>query len=170
LFQKPSKNMLVQIVKQNLTENLTLLHQLTNEELTLPFPELGDATIGEHMRHIIELLGSLLENYNTGCVNYDKRKRDNILQTDKLEAIKILEKYRFEIDKPNKTLYLVNNCFSNTETLETNYFRELLYNLEHSIHHQALIKVALFRLPHIKIADSFGIAPSTLEYRKQCAQ
>ena len=162
--------MLVQIVKQNLIENITLLHQLTNEELTLPFPELGNATIGEHMRHIIELFGCLLENYEYGLINYDGRKRDIILQSDTKEAIKILEKYRSELDKPNKSFSLTHNCFSDTETLETNYFRELLYNLEHSIHHQALIKVALYRLPHIKISDSFGIAPSTLEYRKQCAQ
>ena len=162
--------MLVQIVKQNLIENITLLHQLTNEELTLPFPELGNATIGEHMRHIIELFGCLLENYEYGLINYDGRKRDLLLQTDKNEAIAIIEKYLLEIDKPNKPLSLTHNCFSPIELLQTNYFRELIYNLEHSIHHQALIKVALYRLSHIKISDSFGIAPSTIEYRKQCAQ
>jgi hypothetical protein len=162
--------MLVQIVKQNLSENIDFLLQLTNEEMTLPFPELDNASIGEHMRHIIELLGLLVDNYHIGCINYDKRKRDIILQTDKKEAIKILEKYRSEIDKPNRSLSLTHNCFSSTELLETNYFRELLYNLEHSIHHQALIKVVLYRLPHIKIPNSFGIAPSTLEYSKQCAQ
>ncbi len=162
--------MLVQIVKQNLTENIDLLQQLTNEELTLPFPELGNATIGEHMRHIIELFGCLLENYEYGLINYDGRKRDLLLQTDKNEAIAIIEKYLLEIDKPNKPLSLTHNCFSPIELLQTNYFRELIYNLEHSIHHQALIKVALYRLSHIKISDSFGIAPSTIEYRKQCAQ
>ena len=162
--------MLVQIVKQNLSENIDLLQQLTNEELTLPLPELSNATIGEHMRHIIELLGALLNHYESGSINYDKRKRDIILQSDTKEAIKILEKYCSELDKPNKSLYLKHNCFSDTETLETNYFRELLYNLEHSIHHQALIKVALFSFPHIKVSESFGVAPSTLAYRKQCAQ
>ena len=162
--------MLVQIIKQNLSENIDLLQQLTNEELTLPFPELGNATIGEHMRHIIELFGCLLENYEYGLINYDGRKRDLLLQTDKNEAIAIIEKYLLEIDKPNKPLSLTHNCFSPIELLQTNYFRELIYNLEHSIHHQALIKVALYRLSHIKISDSFGIAPSTLEYRKQCAQ
>ena len=162
--------MLVQIIKQNLSENIDLLQQLTNEELTLPFPELGNATIGEHMRHIIELFGCLLENYEYGLINYDGRKRDLLLQTDKNEAIAIIEKYLLEIDKPNKPLSLTHNCFSPIELLQTNYFRELIYNLEHSIHHQALIKVALYRLSHIKISDSFGIAPSTIEYRKQCAQ
>ena len=162
--------MLIQSVKNNLSENIDLLRQLTNEEFTQQNPELSNATIGEHMRHIIELFGCLLENYDYGLINYDGRKRDLLLQTDKNEAIAIIEKYLLEIDKPNKPLSLTHNCFSSIELLQTNYFRELLYNLEHSIHHQALIKVALHSLPHIKIPSTFGVAPSTLEYRKQCAQ
>ena len=162
--------MLIQSVKNNLSENIDLLRQLTNEEFTQQNPELSNATIGEHMRHIIELFGCLLENYDYGLINYDDRKRDVLLQTDKNEAIAIIEKYLLEIDKPNKPLSLTHNCFSSIELLQTNYFRELIYNLEHSIHHQALIKVALHSLPHIKIPSTFGVAPSTLEYRKQCAQ
>ena len=54
--------------------------------------------------------------------------------------------------------------------IESNYFRELLYNLEHCIHHQALIKVAVLQLEHLQIDQDFGVARSTIEYRKQCAQ
>ena len=162
--------MLIQSIKNNLSENIELLRQLTNDEFTQKNPELSNATIGEHMRHIIELFGCLLENYDYGLINYDDRKRDVLLQTDKNEAIAIIEKYLLELDKPNKELSLTYNCFSTIELLQTNYYRELIYNLEHSIHHQALIKVALHSLPHIKIPSSFGVAPSTLEYRKQCAQ
>ncbi len=162
--------MLIHNVKNNLSENIELLRQLTNEEYVLQHPELSNATIGEHMRHIIELYGSLVENYDYGLINYDNRKRDVLIQTDKNVAISIIEKFLLEIDKTNKPLSLAHNCFSPKEVLQTNYFRELIYNLEHSIHHQALIKVALHNLPHIRIPDSFGIAPSTLEYRKQCAQ
>lgn len=162
--------MLIQNVKNNISENINLLHQLTDDEFTQKNPELSNATIGEHMRHIIELFGCLFENYDYGLINYDDRKRDIILQTDRNEAIAMLEKYLSEINKPNKPLSLTHNCFSPIELLQTNYFRELIYNLEHSIHHQALIKVVLHSLPHIKIPSSFGVAPSTLEYRKQCAQ
>ena len=162
--------MLIQSIKNNLSENIELLRQLTNDKKKKKNPELSNATIGEHMRHIIELFGCLLENYDYGLINYDDRKRDLLLQTDKNEAIAIIEKYLLELDKPNKPLSLTHNCFSPIELLQTNYFRELIYNLEHSIHHQALIKVALHSLPHIKIPNSFGVAPSTLEYRKQCAQ
>ena len=162
--------MLIQSIKNNLSENIELLRQLTNEEFMQKNQELSNATIGEHMRHIIELFGCLFENYDYGLINYDDRKRDLLLQTDKNEAIAIIEKYLLELDKPNKPLSLTHNCFSPIELLQTNYFRELIYNLEHSIHHQALIKVALFSFPHITISYTFGIAPSTLAYRKECVQ
>lgn len=162
--------MLIESIKINLNENIALLRQLTNDEFTQKNPELSNATIGEHMRHIIELIGCLLENYDLGIINYDDRKRDLLLQTDKNKAITIIQKYLVAIEKPNKKLSLAYNYFSISELLETNYFRELVYNLEHSIHHQALIKVALHNLPHIKISNSFGVAPSTLEFRKQCVQ
>lgn len=162
--------MLIQSIKNNISENIELLHQLTNDEFIKKNPKLSNATIGEHIRHIIELFGCLIENYEHGFINYDDRKRDILLQTNKNEAITILENYLLKIDKANKPLLLIHNCFSPIEHIQTNYFRELIYNLEHSIHHQALIKVALHELEHIKISSSFGVAPSTLEYRKQCVQ
>jgi hypothetical protein len=41
--------------------------------------------------------------------------------------------------------------------------------LEHCIHHQALIKVAVLQSA-IFCEWKFGVARSTIEYRKQCAQ
>lgn len=162
--------MLLHFVKNNIKENIGLLQQLSNEEFSKKNPELSQATIGEHMRHIIELMACLLENYDEGTINYDNRNRNVEIQSDVNCAISTLENQLTSIEKQNKQLSLVHNCFSIEETLPTNYFRELLYNLEHSIHHQALIKVALYNFPHIIISDTFGVAPSTLEYRKQCVQ
>lgn len=161
--------MLIISVQNNIKENIELLRQLSHDEYLFHNEIIGNASIGEHMRHIIELLGAVVKNYDNGIISYDKRARDINIQTNKKEAIKVLERFQFELDKPNKTLYLEHHCSSSTKIIQTNYFRELLYNLEHSIHHQALIKVALHRLPHIKVPDSFGVAPSTLEYRLQCA-
>lgn len=57
-----------------------------------------------------------------------------------------------------------------TMRIQSNYYRELLYNLEHCVHHQALIKVAVLQFENILIDDNFGVARSTIEYRKQCVQ
>jgi hypothetical protein len=162
--------MLLELLKNNIHENIQLLRQLSNDEFCRKNPELSHATIGEHMRHIIELLNCLLDNYETNVVNYDLRKREISIQTDVNYAIAVLENQVQKIDKKNKSLALHHNCFSTTDAIETNYFREILYNLEHSTHHQALIKVALYNFPHIIISDSFGVAPSTLAYRNQCVQ
>ena len=50
--------------------------------------------------------------------------------------------------------------------IESSFERELVYCLEHSIHHKALIKVALreYALTHL-VSNSFGVAPSTLKSR-----
>ena len=52
----------------------------------------------------------------------------------------------------------------------TNYHREIAYNLEHTIHHMALIKVGICELSDIRVPEGFGVATSTMKYRKECAQ
>jgi hypothetical protein len=154
----------------NLTELSKLLQQINSEEYTKQHFELSNATIGEHMRHIIEMYQCLIISYENGIVNYDLRNRDLGLQTKLELAIAEIELLKNKIPLANKKMLVNQGKNEVTFSIETNYFRELLYNLEHSIHHQALIKVALLKLPHVKISENFGVARSTIEYRTQCAQ
>ena len=59
---------------------------------------------------------------------------------------------------------------SSVMSLPTNYYRELMYNLEHSVHHMALIRVGLKEFSAWHIVENFGIASSTIRHKKQCAQ
>jgi hypothetical protein len=146
-----------------LGEQTALLNRLTPDEYTRPCPALNNATIGQHTRHVAELFQELIRNYGQGIVNYDARDRNRLMETDPHFAAAVIEKIMVDIQMPDKSMKLNSGIGS----FETNYFRELLYNLEHCIHHQALIRVAL---GGIAVSDSFGVAPSTLEYRRQCAQ
>jgi hypothetical protein len=74
------------------------------------------------------------------------------------------------LEKENKKIELQQIVDGEEIRVESNYLRELLYNLEHCIHHQALIKVAVLQNPTILLSENFGVAHSTIEYRKQCAQ
>lgn len=150
----------------NLLEQLQLvITQLSDQQYTTPSPLLSNATIGQHIRHIIEFFSALNNGYDTGIINYDKRKRDYYIESDRHVAIYQLYEIHESFDKPDKVLLLVAE-FDQTVTISTNYFRELLYNLEHVIHHMALIRVAIT----IPLPESFGIASSTLKFRKTCAQ
>jgi len=162
--------MLVNAINQNLEELIELLSQLSNGEYTKPCLSLSNATIGEHTRHIIELFQSLENHYDNGIINYDDRKRDYQIQTDKDFASQAIIKVSNLLDKPNKDLQLSHFIDGNEVLTNSNYHRELLYNLEHCIHHQALIKVAVLEYNHLQINDTFGVARSTIEYRKPCAQ
>ena len=158
------------IIKHTLNELKDLLNQLSNQDFALPILYLGNSSIGEHSRHIIEMFQCLLNSYESGLLNYDERQRNNLIETDTNFAIQTIDDIIKSIEKENKNIVLNQMFYQNYVSIETNYFRELLYNLEHCIHHQALIKVAVFQLENIQLTENFGIAPSTIEYKKQCAQ
>ena len=149
------------------------LERLTAKEYSQPSKILFQATIGQHVRHIIELYVCLYNGYETGTVNYENRKRDLRIETDKDMAIDLMKMISNNIDKTDKDLWLESNYdeqSDDTIIVKTNYFRELLYNLEHTVHHMALIRVGINDISAITIHEGFGVASSTIKYRKTCAQ
>jgi hypothetical protein len=162
--------MLLPSINNSLNELIDLLDQITDSEYTNPCIELSNASIGEHTRHIIEMFLCLENQYHSGIVNYDKRERNIQIQTNTEFAIKSIETIKNNLDKSDKKIELQQIIDGEEIKIESNYFRELLYNLEHCIHHQALIKVAVLKNDSISINSNFGVARSTIEYRNQCVQ
>ncbi len=149
------------------------LQQLSPGQYIQPVNALFKATIGQHVRHVIELFIELDKGYAAGIVNYDQRKRDLRIETNIEFAIDMLGHLHFLLNKADKPLVLQFDYSENSTdalSVETNYQRELVYNLEHTIHHMALIRVGLREVAGIIVPENFGIATSTLKYRKACAQ
>jgi hypothetical protein len=130
---------------------------------------LGDVSIGQHTRHIIELLQCVYNGYESGQVDYNNRKRNLTLETDKEIAAEAISDLVLHISKPNKTLLIsVEKAFEeDISSVSTNYFREIVYNTEHTIHHKALIKVALREMNLNIVDENFGMAYSTMQYQKE---
>jgi hypothetical protein len=63
-----------------------------------------------------------------------------VLQTDTF--ITQILNIQDSLEKENKKMEL-QQIINDKICIDSNYFRELLYNLEHCIHHQALIKVVV---------------------------
>jgi len=154
----------------SLRELVDLLRQLSDADYAAPCPELSHSSIGEHTRHIIELFQCLQQQYESGILNYDVRERNQHIQTNTDFAITTIHQIQLNLEQPNKELQLNQNIAGELVQIQTNYYRELVYNLEHCVHHQALIKVALLQHHQVQIAENFGVASATIEYRKQCAQ
>jgi uncharacterized damage-inducible protein DinB len=130
---------------------------------------LSGASIGQHLRHVVEFYDCLLNGLSQQKINYEKRARSLELENNRKTAINKI----FWIKAELLSLELNSRLYLEIEDLviDTSVQRELFYNLEHSIHHQALIKVGLKEqnIGHLVNAD-FGVAPSTLKYRKQCIE
>jgi hypothetical protein len=149
------------------------LDQLSPEQYIKPCSNLSNSTIGQHVRHIIEMFQCLENGYTTGIVNYENRKRDKAIETNKHLAIELLNSIKMGLDKADRSLVL-EGVYHNDSTelmqFETNYFREIVYNLEHTIHHMALIRVGLLELKELDLPESFGLASATVKYKNSCAQ
>lgn len=149
------------------------LNQISDEQYTAPNKVLFNATIGQHVRHIIELFIELENGYECGIVNYEKRKRDYKIENDKAFAAMWLDKIYNGLEKANKSLLLQSNYDESSNELisvETNYVREVVYNLEHTVHHMALIRVGINEVSNLTLPASYGVASSTIKYRQACAQ
>ena len=144
-----------------------LLSQLSNEQYTRTIRHLGNATIGGHSRHILEILQCVLNGYGQGRVNYIHRHRNLELETNRELAIITSHELSRQLNKTDKSLEL----FVETENGEnmiypfTTYLREIIYSIEHTVHHLALIKVALTEMELELVNGNFGVAYSTIIYR-----
>lgn len=155
-----------------LNELIDVLAQLPEDgSYTRPCPLLSNATIGQHTRHIIEMYQCVLNGFDIASVDYDGRKRNKVLESDCFAAIGAIREIQAEMPRENRPLRVLHALDGSPDAIDSNYYREMLYNLDHCIHHQALIRVALAEagLP-VKVSDAFGVAPSTLQYRSQCVQ
>lgn len=155
------------ILHEILTEQQNLLRKVSAKMYTQSIPSLDGSTIGGHTRHIIEFLEILLNSYHTNQINYDERQRNLELEKNPEQAIQAISEILSRINLPNKNLIMHQTVGTVSLEIPTNFFRELLYNIEHCIHHQALIKVAFneIKMSHL-LNKNFGIAPSTIQYRE----
>lgn len=146
---------------------LQMLEIITSDHYTKKSAMLGSNSIGQHTRHIIEMIQCLLCGYSQGLINYETRSRDVQIETDKFFTITLLQNLLLNLQQPDKALILQQE--EPGELINSTYKRELLYNTEHAIHHMALIKVAL-REMEIDITDeNFGVASSTIRYKQSAA-
>jgi hypothetical protein len=176
-FEITLTNNLTMILKQSIQQVFVQLSQtlneLNNDEYRQPSKVLLNATIGEHVRHIIELFQCLEAGYHTGIVNYEKRKRDHDIENNRELASSLLKEIYQNIDRSNKDILLEAEYYCDPVeivSISSNYYRELAYNLEHTIHHMALIRVGINEVSAVRLPEEFGVAYSTVKYRQQCAQ
>ena len=131
--------------------------------------------IGAQMRHILEFYECFLSGLESSHVDYDARRRDETIEVSRLAALRKIE-YFLEMLKWSPLVredglvwvrmedtpeHLCDDPF-----LTSSVTRELQVLMSHTIHHYALIAVAL-RVQGIPVDASFGVAPSTIRHQQR---
>lgn len=168
---------ILQATELTLQSLLRFLEQIDQPVYAKPLNVFNGSSLGGHTRHIIEFYHCLIKNYNKGIINYDLRERDKNIENDPELAALAVQNIITELNKINLDdqieLHMSYDTHNNTiDTVLSNVKREVVYNLEHTIHHMALIKIGVnTAAPHIELESEFGVAPSTIKFHQnQCAQ
>jgi uncharacterized damage-inducible protein DinB len=146
--------------------------QLSSEQYQAPINILSDASIGQHLRHTLEFFICLFDAKNDGKLNYDNRRRDEYIAQDKDFALSVIQSIKDLLQKEDddfplllEASYDLNRC--ELMTIKTNYHREIAYNIEHTIHHMALIKIGIGSIAEkVVLPENFGVAISTIRHNQ----
>lgn len=133
--------------------------------------------VGAHLRHVADFVRAFLDGRRSGRIDYDARRRDARLEREPARAAAVLRALAAELDDLGlaDSDALAQPVLVRTEApggsgpgehwLESTLGRELAALLGHTVHHYALVALALHRLGLEAPAD-FGVAPSTLDHQR----
>ncbi len=163
------------MLQASATELLSQLKEIIRnckeEDFSRQLPVLSNSTFGQHVRHTLEFFLCLFDAKNDGLINYDNRKHDKFIETDSTLAISVIESIQEFLSTQSEDFpvsFEANYTLreGELEKMPSSFNRELAYNIEHAIHHMALLKVAVKQsLNYIQIPENFGVATSTIRYQ-----
>jgi hypothetical protein len=174
-MERPMRNgnQLIAGCVQVLEQGLALLERI-NDRL---YTETGGLPLqsgaGGHFRHCIDFYQSFLAGLAAGRIDYDRRERDALVERDRAFAATKLRIVISELRSlpPDRGEAGVLVSLEGGEGASSGLHgwclstvsRELQFLLSHTVHHYALVALAL-RLQGFEPGEEFGVAPSTLKH------
>lgn len=152
----------------------SLLEEIQTGDYSKPLSVLEGASIGQHVRHIIDFYQCLLRDIPGGVVDYGLRDRNPLMETEPELAASRLEQLAAAVMRLDERCMLhVRGDFSSTDLpedkplLRSSLGRELMYAHDHAVHHLALIRIGLKEAaPWVRMDPGMGYAPTTIAYKK----
>ncbi len=151
-----------------LDQALALVHSLSDADYRDRVD--GKSQPGAHVRHVLDHYHALREGCQVGTVDYDHRRREASVETERAQALAELQAVKAWLaslesgkDAMADVLYVkseVSLCSCTSVTIATDFSRELLYVLNHTVHHVAYIAL-LLQHKGLVIDNTVGLAPAT---------
>lgn len=152
-----------------LQQGIQLLSRHDERTFIATDPASYGSGIGAHFRHVLDHYRSFLDGLAGAYIDYDNRIRNTEEETNLEVAMGSLGAIFKRIEEANVSLdgivkVKVRAAEEGEPLLTTSSLgRELQFLVSHTVHHYALIAIAS-RMQGIYPNESFGVAPSTLNY------
>jgi uncharacterized damage-inducible protein DinB len=140
---------------------------------------ISTSSVGEHFRHILDAIECMVDGVDGGKIDYDRRERDEVTERDPSAAIarvekleRVIQNWESRESKPLRVRADAPDGAPGAEGedgagwIDSTVDREIVYLVNHTIHHYALIAMILRHLG-VEPDQDFGVAPSTLRYWKE---
>jgi len=161
--------MLKEISKKQLFELKAILSQVVDTDYSKKIAVIENGTLGKHVRHILEFYECLFMSNKSDTVCYDDRKRNLLLEENLGFACDYIDEIATQIERieVDKRILLKSKYGATEIEIESTLFREITYNIEHTVHHLAIIRIAIsFEFKYIDLSSTFGYADSTVQFLK----
>ena len=151
---------------RSLDELASLVEATSDEDFVAQPPGGVSGSIGAHVRHCLDHVDAVLEAAPGGMMTYDHRRRRTALEGCRhlaAAALRIavarLDAVRDRADVPIVLVSQVDRAGAQVR-VASSLGRELVFALQHTIHHQAVVAVLLADRG-VRVPPTFGYAPST---------
>lgn len=150
----------------------SLLDRIDVDRYARAAPPVFPSGIGSHARHALDHYVNFLSGLEFGTVDYENRLRGTDVETNPdsakqqiAEIIDGLEKLTASDEDKAVHVHVEDGGAGpeNVPLASSSVRRELDFLLSHTVHHNALIAVAL-RMDGFDPGEAFGVAPSTLRH------
>jgi uncharacterized damage-inducible protein DinB len=125
-------------------------------------------SIGEHVRHMLDHISSLVSASASTVLSYDHRTRGTALETEPSVAVReimrldaALERWSERSLEEPVTVLAMMCADGQAVTGWSTLARELAFVMSHTVHHQAIVALLLEQLGVESPTERFGFAPST---------
>lgn len=166
------KNMLRKALINSLTQITVILdvtEKLPKDKAVLFYQ---DTHAGKHVRHVLDHLLTFIRSAENGILDYNRRHRDSVIERDwraaRVQLMTIIDALHTIPIEENDLHVLSEIDASSTvnQTFVSNAPREILYLINHTLHHAAYIRL-LAKECHINLPEHIGIAPATATHLRQ---
>ena len=169
---------------ESLDQIMTFIEGLTTTEYQYIATPLFNSSIGQHLRHIVDLYLALMKSSSAEnskhcspdiCnINYDIRRRGAYVETDKNTGLAELSNIRQwlksvaerDLSKDALVSTEVSLTSQQSEVFKSSFGRELCFASSHLTHHLAIM-AAIAKVSGKNVDPYLGLAPATATFTRE---